>query len=90
VIPIARAKAVTAEDVLLVEGWVRQTTIDEPRLSEIVQNYTAMGFEVHVEVFKTAGDGCDTCFDAAREMGLVYGTVYVRKRGEPVGEDELY
>ena len=55
-----------------------------------MQNYKAMGFEVHVEEFKTEGDGCNTCFDAGQEMGFMYGTVYVRKRSEPAGEDELF
>jgi len=90
VIPIAQAKVVTAEDALVKEGWVRQTTIGEPRLSEIVQNYRAMGFEVHVEEFKSQGDGCNTCFDAGQELGFSYGTVYVRKRSEAAGEDELF
>ncbi len=91
VIPIAQAKVISPEDALLKDGWVRQTTIGEPRLSEIVQNYKAMGFEVHVEEFKTEGDsGCTTCFDAGQEMGFMYGTVYVRKRSEPAGEDELF
>jgi hypothetical protein len=90
-IPIAQAKVVTPEDQLLKDGWVRQTIIGEPRLSEIVQNYKAMGFEVHVEEFKTEGDsGCTTCFDAGQGMGFMYGTVYVRKRSEPAGEDELF
>ena len=90
VIPIAQAKAVSPEDALLRDGWKRQTTIGEPRLSEIVANYKAMGFEVHVEEFKAEGEGCNTCFDAGQEMGMSYGTVYVRKRDEPAGEDELF
>jgi hypothetical protein len=91
VIPIAQAKVLNPEDALLKDGWVRQTVIGEPRLSEIVQNYKAMGFEVHVEEFKTEGDsGCTTCFDAGQGMGFMYGTVYVRKRSEPAGEDELF
>jgi hypothetical protein len=55
-----------------------------------VQNYKAMGFEVHVEEFKAEGEGCNTCFDAGQEMGFSYGTVYVRKRSEAAGEDELF
>jgi hypothetical protein len=90
VIPIAQAKVVTAEDALVKDGWVRQTTIGEPRLSEIVQNYRAMGFDVHVEEFKSQGDGCNTCFDAGQELGFSYGTVYVRKRSEAADEDELF
>ncbi len=90
VIPILQAKAVSPEDALLKDGWVRQTTIGEPRLSEIVQNYKAMGFEVHVEEFKAEGEGCNTCFDAGQEMGFSYGTVYVRKRAAATDEDELF
>ena len=90
VIPIAQVKVLSPEDALLREGWKRQTTIGEPRLSEIVQNYKAMGFEVHVEEFKAEGEGCNTCFDAGQEMGFSYGTVYVRKTGEATGDDELF
>ena len=90
VIPIVQAKAVSPEEALLKDGWLRQTTIGEPRLSEIVGNYKAMGFEVHVEEFKAEGDGCNTCFDAGQEMGFMYGTVYVRKCSEPAGDDELF
>ena len=91
IIPIVQAKALSPEDALLKDGWKRQTTIGEPRLSEIVNNYKTMGFEVHVEEFKTEGEsGCTTCFDAGQGMGFSYGTVYVRKRGEPAGDDELF
>jgi hypothetical protein len=90
VIPIAQAKAVSPEDALLRDGWKRQTTIGEPRLSEIVKNYQAMGFEVHVEEFKAEGEGCNTCFDAGQEMGMRYGTVYVRKSADAAPDDELF
>lgn len=90
VIPIKQAKEVTPEDKLREAGWARQTTIGEPRLSEIVENYKSMGFEVHVEEFKTDGDGCNSCFDAGQEMGISYGTVFIRKRNKPSGEDELF
>jgi hypothetical protein len=93
VIPIAQAKAVSPEDALLRDGWKRQTTIGEPRLSEIVRNYKAMGFEVHVEEFKAEGEGCNTCFDAGQEMGFSYGTVYVRKSADAGGaadDSELF
>ena len=32
------------------QGWVKRTTIGEPRLSEIVTEYKALGFEVHLEL----------------------------------------
>lgn len=76
------------------QGWIRRTTIGEPRLSEIAENYRTMGYEVHVEHFRTAGDEgeCTTCYDAADQSGAgeVWGTVYVRHRPAADGGDELY
>jgi hypothetical protein len=94
VIPISQAKADDPEAALLEEGWVRQTTIGEPRLSELVENYKAMGFEVHVVEFRSQDGTCNTCYEVGKEMGQEmgrrHGTVYVR-RGRPVqGEDELF
>jgi hypothetical protein len=81
------------EGELLAEGWVKQTTIGEPRLSEIVENYKALGYEVHVVEYREpeSGEGCNTCFTAGAEMGQVYGDVYIRKAkaGKPAG-DELF
>ena len=33
---------------LFAEGWIKKTTIGEPRLSEIVENYRQLGYEVQV------------------------------------------
>ena len=81
------------------EGWILRTTIGEPRLSEVVENYRAMGFEVHVERFGTASadtqDGetsCTTCYDAAdkSDASQAWGSVYVRP-GRPQNQsDELF
>ena len=66
-------------------GWVRRTTIGEPRLSEIAENYRLMGYEVHVEYFDTgaageAGDGgCTTCYEDGAAATQEWGTVYVRQ-----------
>lgn len=78
------------EVVLLREGWLRKTVIGEPRLSELVANYKALGYDVRVVLFKTEGDGCNTCFDAASEMSQTFGTVYVRKSNAPAPDDELF
>lgn len=80
---------------LLSEGWVKQTTIGEPRLSEIVENYRQLGYEVHVVEHREeagTGAGCNTCFTAGAEMGQVYGDVYIRKGkgGRAAAEDELF
>lgn len=89
VIPIRSVRG-TQEEELLKEGWSKQTTLDEPRLSEVVDNYRALGYEVHVEPFHDRGDGCTTCFDAGNKMGKICGTVYIRKRGGDPREDELF
>lgn len=78
---------------LLAHGWTRQTTIGEPRLSEIAENYRNMGYEVHVieHPVEASGDSCNTCFSADAEMGKMYGDIYTRLsgNGRPL-EDELF
>lgn len=67
-------------------GWVRRTTIGEPRLSELAENYRWMGYEVHVEYFGGAAEvgpgksACVTCFNPAdgSDRKQPWGTVYIR------------
>ena len=61
------------------EGWVKQTTIGEPRLSEIVELYKSIGYEVRLESVNTddLDDECRRCYEA--EVDEVK-TVYVRKK----------
>uniref|UniRef100_A0ABX1PHP2 Uncharacterized protein n=2 Tax=Aromatoleum TaxID=551759 RepID=A0ABX1PHP2_9RHOO len=92
-IPIKLASANEEEEIedrLLRQGWKRLTTIGEPRLSEIAEAYRGMGFEVHVETYKSEGDGCNTCLDADQEMGKIIGTVYTRRAAVPQKDDELF
>jgi len=42
------------------EGWVKQFVANEPRLSEAVDLYKDLGFDVHLEPLP-AGQECDTC-----------------------------
>ena len=77
------------ETALTREGWVRQSTLSEPRLSEVAANYRAMGYEVLIENYRSQ-DGCNTCFDAGDAMGQVYGTVFVRKGEGSRGDDDLF
>jgi hypothetical protein len=42
------------------EGWVKQFVASEPRLSEAVNLYTELGFDVHLEPLPK-GQECDTC-----------------------------
>lgn len=84
------------EDLLRAQGWILRTTISEPRLSEVVENYKAMGYEVHVERFGDvdAGEGgCTTCYDATDKTddSKAWGAVYVRPSNKPpVASDELF
>ena len=73
------------------DGWERLSTLSEPRLSEMAENYRALGYEVDVrDVQQVNGDGCNTCFDAGREIGQVFGTLYVRRRDAAAQDDELF
>jgi hypothetical protein len=90
VIPIRQAGA-SREAELLAQGWVRQTTIGEPRLSELVQTYRGLGYDVEVIEHRTEGDGCNTCFEADKELGRVYGDIYLRKSAvSKKEEDDLF
>lgn len=83
------------------QGWILRTTIGEPRLSEVVDNYRIMGYEVHVEHFgpiRTEASvnpgeaACTTCFDAAdrSKAAQAWGSVYVRPGRAPDRNDELF
>jgi hypothetical protein len=78
---------------LLAQGWTKQTTIGEPRLSEIAENYRQLGYEVQVieHPAEAGGETCNTCFTAGAEIGQSYGDLFIKKRsgGRPV-DDELF
>ena len=61
------------------EGWIKQTTIGEPRLSEIVELYKSLGYEVRLEPVKIndLDDECRRCYEG--EINEVK-TVYVKKK----------
>jgi len=61
------------------EGWVKRTTIGEPRLSEIVNEYKSLGFEVHLEPVNLdeMDEECRRCYGNEADK---FKTVYVRKR----------
>lgn len=72
-----------------------RTTIGEPRLSEVAENYRAMGFEVHIECFGAGSAGNEggstgnTYNDAAdkSDPGQDWGSVYVRP-GQPASRSD--
>jgi hypothetical protein len=41
----------TRQEALALQGWERQATYDEPRLSEMAEVYEEIGLEVHLEPF---------------------------------------
>ena len=61
------------------EGWIKRTTIDEPRLSEIVKEYESLGFDVHLKPVKVEDldEECRRCYQNQIDK---IRTVYVRKR----------
>ncbi len=62
------------------QGWTRQSMMDEPRLTEVVEMYRELGFEVHLEPFKPdEEDGCTTCMDQEPER---YKVIYTRPGSE--------
>lgn len=69
------------EEELKKEGWTKQFTTEEPRLSESVELYKSLGFEVHLEPAtpEEMGGECSVCFDGKTDA---YKTIYTRRRKE--------
>ena len=64
---------------LISQGWTRQFMASEPRLSEFVQEYLELGFEVILEPVDPAacqgGGQCTACFqqpEAAASLKVVF------------------
>ena len=68
----------TPEETLIREGWKKQATYDDPRLSEMVEMYRKIGFEVHLEPFKAENE--DDCTGCMRSSPDLYKTIYTRKK----------
>ena len=66
------------------EGWLKRTTIGEPRLSEIVELYKSLGYEVRIEpvTLEDMDNDCRRCYENNVDK---VGTVYVRKKKKEVG-----
>jgi predicted ATPase len=67
----------TREEELRKQGWEKRFTIDEPRLSEMVEQYKELGFEVLLEPVDTSSEECTTCITAFHDR---YKTIYTRQR----------
>ena len=67
------------EEELKKKGWIKQNTIGEPRLSECVELYRSIGYEVHIEPvnLNEMTEECRRCYE--RE-GRTVRTIYIRKK----------
>jgi len=76
------------EDALIREGWTRRFVANEPRLTESVELYQSMGYEVRLEALPPVD--CDSADEESRECRACfkgfedqYKIIYTRpKRGE--------
>lgn len=61
------------------EGWIRQFTADEPRLSEAVELYRSLGYEVRLEPaeFDEENATCKVCIQISCQKCK---TIYVRRK----------
>lgn len=65
------------EEELKKQGWEKRFTIDEPRLSEMAEQYKELGFEVLLEPFDPSSEECTICITAAADR---YKTIYTRRK----------
>ena len=65
------------EEELKKQGWEKRFTMDEPRLSEMVDQYKELGFEVLLEPVDISSEECTTCITASHDR---YKTIYTRQR----------
>lgn len=63
----------------MTQGWKKQFLANEPRLSEAVEEYRRLGFEVHLETVDpqacAASQGCASCFqlpEAAERFRVIF------------------
>ena len=64
------------EQELIKKGWEKQSTHDEPRLTDIVEMYKEIGLEVLIEPFNPKDEpGCTDCMQGCSDK---YKTIYTR------------
>jgi hypothetical protein len=66
-------------DQLAAQGWTKRFTADEPRLSEAVEEYQELGFDVLVEPMdprEMTGE-CTSCLKVSFDR---YKTIYTRRK----------
>jgi hypothetical protein len=65
------------EEELRKQGWEKRFTMDEPRLSEAVETYEELGFEVLLEPVDTSSEECTSCMAVSSDR---YKTIYTRPK----------
>ncbi len=66
------------EEDLIKDGWEKRGVYSEPRLSEICELYSELGYEVLVISNKVADNGeCKVCYDKDNKFDLK--TVFTKK-----------
>jgi hypothetical protein len=71
--------SLTPEEKLIKEGWEKQATYDDPRLSEMVEMYAEIGFEVRLEPINTDSEiGCTSCIQLKPDL---FKTIFTRRKG---------
>ncbi|MGD8563540.1 MAG: hypothetical protein PVG03_13425 [Desulfarculaceae bacterium] len=75
------------------QGWTRQTMTNEPRLSEAVQEYRGLGFEVHLEPVNPKAcesqSECTMCFDKP-EVAKEFKIIFTRPSSADSGNEDLF
>jgi hypothetical protein len=67
--------SMTREEELRKEGWEKRFTTDDPRLTEAVEMYKELGFEVHLEPVDTSTEECTSCLTVFTDR---YKIIYTR------------
>jgi hypothetical protein len=65
------------EEELKKEGWEKRFTIDEPRLSDMADQYKELGFEILLEPVDLSSGECTSCMATAPQR---YKTIYTRQK----------
>lgn len=72
--------SIPSEEKLIKEGWQKQATYDDPRLSEMVETCVEIGLEVHLEPFNAENEnGCSGCMQLIPDL---FKTIYTRGKAE--------
>jgi len=69
----------TREEELRKDGWEKRFTTDDPRLTEAVEMYKELGFEVHLEPVDTSSEECTSYLTVLTDR---YKSIYTRPAKE--------